>query len=296
VFRVVLAPYRIAATPEPEGPDPVDSYEALLRRRAVRGQRLATAAIGFVAALSVLAFAEVPPARRAPGETAEARAVARITAARGVVANARRAASEEQAQFASAVLAVIDRAEDQEGEREPCPVALPEATRLVHGKQAFPLLVVKTGDRDLPSPSVADVLGDVQRAEQHLNEGRYADGILYANALANAFARPPSVSAARLRYDVVLVARLLKQPVRNGTQSFEPGEIEGRAFLYDFGEHRVVCGGDLRAASSRQVEYNYLSAEHAPVALDQGPSLAATLDVDLEIQTQRAIVRALHKL
>jgi hypothetical protein len=309
-LKEVFGPYRTATPPEPDGPDPADVYEAQLRARAARGRRVTTAVCGGIAGLSMLALAEVPPPTRESPATAEMRLAARVTEAREAIASARRQADAEQAWFSDAVTsssasdassepALIESADRAP---EPCSVVLPEANRFLHGMQAFPLLVVARGDRDLPSPSIASMRSEARRAEEYLDSGQYMEGILYANALCDRFGggcrggRTPS-NPARLRYDVVLFTTSMKHPVRTSDRSFEPGEVVGRAYLYDFAEHRVTCAGDVHVTSSRQIEYAYVPGLSTPASLDQGPSLSASLDVDLEIQTQRSIARgALLKL
>lgn len=223
---------------------------------------------------------------RRPTEATEARAAARIAAARQAVAIAAKRAAEEQSRFA----ATVHAASASPGVRSgvPCELAMPEATHVMHGRRTFPLLIVAEGDRRLPSPSVASVLADVRRAEDHFDSGRFVDGILYANAL--------DVSA-RLLYDVVLVTSVFKPPIRTSASTFEPGAISGRAYVYDFRAHRVTCAGDVNATSSGQVEYSYVPDPLAFAALDprassprdQASSLTASLDADLEFRVRRAI-------
>jgi hypothetical protein len=213
------------------------------------------------------------------------RAAARIAAARQTIANIERQAAEEQAVFADAILAASASPPSPTG--IPCRLTLPKPTQVSPGR-ASSLLVVAQGDHRLPSPSIATLLADIRRAGEHLDAGHFIDGILYANALE---------AKTRLRYDVVLVTKHVKAPLRTSTSSFEPGEIEGRAYVYDFAAHRVTCAGDVHAASSRRVEYAYVpSFSVASAALDphadphsQGPSLTASLDQDLELQVERAI-------
>ncbi|MDF2696388.1 MAG: hypothetical protein K0S65_4771, partial [Labilithrix sp.] len=168
---MVHAPYRIAARPEPDPPDDADLYEQRLRARSKRGRRVITGICGALAALSLAALFETPP-RRHTIATVEDRAAARIAIARDTIAAARDIALREQARFTATVNAALD-ADVAPDPREPqCDVELPQASRLVHGKQAFPLLVVARGDRALPSPSVATLLADVNRADEHLAAGR----------------------------------------------------------------------------------------------------------------------------
>jgi hypothetical protein len=286
----VDAPYRIAAPPEPEGPDPVDAYEALLRARALRSRRIVTCICGGLAAVSITALAESPPARHL--EEAAARESAGVAGAQRVIAGARAHVESAQLAFAAGIAAAVEadgahpERPSNELESSPCPITLPEASRLVHGKQAFPLLVVPRGDRDLPSPSASSLLADVQRAEAHLANGRPAEAVMYANALS-------AQGAPRLRYDIVLVTSFVKHPVRTSSTSFEPGEVMGRAYLYDFSQRRVTCAGDVHASSSRHIQYSFVPAAVAPAAMDQGPRLTSSLDEDLEVQLQRAIAHAL---
>lgn len=283
---MVHAPYRIAARREPESPEEADAYEALLRARAKRARRLVTTICGALAVLSIMALAESPPKRRTP-ELADVRAAARLANARDTIVMARAFAEREQARFASTLNAVLDADLAPARAAPPCPMAFPEPSRLVQRKQSFPLLVVAKGDRHLPSPSVATIMKEVTRAEEHLAAGRTTDALLQANALSARMAN----AAAHLRYDVVLVTTTMRHPVRTTATSYEPGELTGRAYVYDFSEQRVTCVGDIQATSSRTIEYSYDSASNAPAAMDEGPRLSASLDEDLDLQVQRAIAR-----
>jgi hypothetical protein len=213
---------------------------------------------------------------------AEVRSAQRLAEAHEAIANAELFARAEQERFGRVVGAALDAELAPGREREPCPTALPEASNLVRGS-AYPILVVPRGDRDLPSPSVARVLRDVHRAENHFDAGRQMEGILYGNALADV--------GSRLRYDVVVATTTFKRPVRTSATSYEPGEIEGRAYLYDFAAHQVVCAGDVRTTSSPNIAYSYATGEGGWAIQDQEPSLRASLDVDLDSQLERSIAR-----
>ncbi len=286
------APYRIAATrPGSDGPDEADAYEALLRRRASRARRFATVLCGALAVLSLMALAESPPSRtrvrRGAPELAEARAAARIADARDVISAARTFAEREQARFASTMNAALDAEIALDDSQPPCRLPLPPANHLTHRKDAFPLLVLSNGDRHMPSPSVAGLLTDVRRAEAYFAEGRTVDAVLQADALSARLASPEGP----LRYDVVLVTTTMRHPVRTTSTSFEPGELSGRAYVYDFAERRVSCAGEIHATSSQTIEYSYVAAANGPAAMDEGPRLAASLDEDLDLQIQRAVTR-----
>jgi hypothetical protein len=246
-----------------------------------------TVLCGALAALSITALAESPPSRpraRSP-ELSDVRAAAKIASARDTISAARTFAEREQARFASTMTAVLDA--EVVPDRAQLPCTLPEATQLTRHKRALPLLVVAKGDRHLPSPSIARMFADVNRAEEYFAAGRTVDAILQANALSAQM----SDASDHLHYDVVVVTTTMRHPVRTTPTSFEPGELTGRAYVYDFGEHRVICAGDIQAASSRTIEYSYVAASNGPAAMDEGPRLSASLDEDLDLQIQRAIRR-----
>jgi hypothetical protein len=276
---VVHAPYRTAAPPEPEQPDSFDAYEAVLRARSGSTPRLVVMMCG---AITVL-WAGVSLAHRSPraaaSESAEAEAARRIAKAHYVIEEARRTALAEQSWFEDTLRVALGH--DVGPSATPCETTLPEANGLFQGRPAFPMLIVARGESSIPSPSVAAVLADVERAEEHLAKGRTLDGILYAKGLSG--------SRPRLERDVVLVTSVMKHPTRRDIQSYEPGEVAGRAYLYDFGERRVTCVGDIRASSSRQVAYSFASGEATPAGEAQGPSLSASLDADLLRQLEKAI-------
>jgi hypothetical protein len=286
---LVLAPYRIAATPEPSGPTEADAYEARLRARVARSRRVLVGGFGVLVALSVVALVESPPRPR-DRALVDSRAAARLANAHDTVSAARDFVAREQARFATALEAAFDAEVGPDSAHASCSVKLPD-TRLSQGGRAFPLLVVSKGDREIPSPSLASMTADANRADEHFAAGRTMDALVYTNALAARMTNP----SARPEHDVVLVTKSMKHPLRTTPTSFEPGEIEGRAYLYDFAKRRVVCAGDVHAVSSRQIEYSYVSATSS-AAMDEGPRLSASLDDDLDIQLQRAIATSLVDL
>jgi hypothetical protein len=217
--------------------------------------------------------------RVAASESAEAEAARRIAKAHHVIEEARRTVLAEQIRFEDTLRVALGH--DVGPSATPCETNLPQANGLFQGRPAFPLVVVARGETSIPSPSVAAVLADVQRAEEHLGSGRTLDGILYAKGLAS--------SRPRLERDVVLVASIMKHPTRRDIKSYEPGEVAGRAYLYDFAERRVTCVGDIRASSSRLIAYSFASGEAPPAGEAQGPSLSASLDADLLRQLEKAI-------
>jgi hypothetical protein len=137
----------------------------------------------------------------------------------------------------------------------------------------------------LPSQAVAEVLVDVRRAEAHLAAGRYEEAALYGRALDR---------ADRFRFDVVLVARATKKPLARSGSEYEPGEIEGRAYLYDFASGRVICAGDVHAQSSPAIGYSFSNRSDAPARLGALASMGEAIDEDIKKQTQRAVADAIR--
>jgi hypothetical protein len=285
----VHAPYRIAAPPKPPRFEAIDVYEAVLRARAGRSRVSILVLSSVLLALWVGVTSSARRSHADPREHESAlRARQRVERARKAIAATKATVRTEQRRFELAVLSAIDNGVAPSTESVPCRTALPEqASALVAGARAFPLLIVKRGDRDLPSPSFAPMLARAQRAEEELDAAHVGEGIASADAMTSSPSPP---------YDVVLVASALKHPLRTTESSFDPGEIAGRAYLYDHARHRVTCAGDIRAVSSSSVAYSFVPGSDAPAALDQGPSLSISLERDLDAQVERAIARGLTAL
>ena len=93
---------------------------------------------------------------------------------------------------------------------------------------------------------------------------------------------------------MVLVARTTREPRAVSGRAYEPGEIEGRAYLYDFSSGRVVCAGDLTAKSSKEIGYVYSDRSDTPPSLGPVASMGDAIHEDIRLQTERAIVAALR--
>jgi hypothetical protein len=222
-----------------------------------------------------------PPPRRPITEAT------RLGGARVAIASARARASAAQVRFETAVREAIAQDIGPRPDLGACPVALPSTSSLVYGRTAFPLLVVDRTEvvATLPSQAIADVLADARRAEGHLAAGRFEEATLYARALD----RPE-----RFGYDVVLVANASKQVRALSGNAYEPGEIEGRAYLFDFASGRVVCAGDVKARSSKEIGYVYSDRNDTPVSLGPVASMGDAIREDIRRQTERAIIGAMR--
>jgi hypothetical protein len=277
---VVPSPYRIAAPPEPERFDQIDAYEAALRSRTGLVLRAAVAvgcAVALFGVLSPLARQRRTPTF--PSGDGE-RAALQLAEARVKIANAKAHASADQARFAATILTAVDHGLGPGAGQQACRVRLPQPYGLVPRGRGFPMLVTAQGDRDLPSASLAPTLALLRAAD----EAGGRDGALETLRIARALR-----SIVRFRYETVLLTSVLKRPVRTTSSSFVPGAIAGRAYLYDSSEGRVICAGDVAVESSRQIAYSFMPGLNAPARMDQGPSLSASLDVDLDAQLQGAL-------
>jgi hypothetical protein len=281
----VLPPYRIPAPPEPDALDVEEPYAAVLRAQRQNARIVTMAVVVLLAGgIAKVARSHSPP-RRPVTEAA------RVDGARVAIAGARARAASAQLRFEAAVRDAIKDDVAPRADLGACPIALPaihgDRTSLPTGRAAFPLLTVERAELDgtLPSQAVAGVLADVRRAEAHLAAGRFEEAKLYARALD----RPE-----RFGYDVVLVARATKEPRALSGREFEPGEIAGRAYVYDFASDRVVCAGDVEAKSSKAIGYVYSDRNDTPPSLGPVASMGDAIHEDIRVQTERAIADAVR--
>lgn len=256
---------------------------ALLRRRERRARVLA--AVVFAALGMVFATALAHPAAPsvAPGVATSAE---RLAEARVAIAGARDNARAAQDAFDRGVRAAVGAGASARPDLGACPIELVASRPGVAGVRGFPMLVVERVEigATMPSQSVAEVLADVRRAEAHVSAGRFEEASLYAHALA----RPE-----RLRPEVVVVARASTKPKAMTGTAFVPGEIDARAYLYDFASRSVVCAADVHVTSSKAIGYAYAPEPDAPAAVTQGASLASAIDDDFRAQIARAVVDAM---
>lgn len=90
-------------------------------------------------------------------------------------------------------------------------------------------------------------------------------------------------------WDVLFVTDKQIEPVitrtsaRESSGSFEPGEVDGRAYLYDYRAGKVVCSARVHAESSNNLAHMTITAREA-------------MAEDLKAQTWQAISAAMHHL
>jgi hypothetical protein len=274
-------PYRIPTPPEPEVSEIEDPYAAVLRRQRTRARLVSVVVVVFLAAgVAKVARSNQPPRRHVTEEV-------RIDGARVAIAGARARAASTQSAFEWKMREAVGDDVVARADLGACPITLTATTSRVSGRPAFPLLTIDRASlaEPLPSQAVAGVLADVHRAEGHLAAGRFEEAKLYARALD----RPE-----RFGYEVVLVARSAKEPRALSGHAYEPGEIEGRAYLYDFASGRVVCAGDVNARSSKEVGYVYSDRSDTPPSLGPVASMGDAIHEDIRRETERAIIAAIR--
>ena len=278
----MLPPYRIPAPPEPDTLDVEEPYAAVLRAQRQNARFVSMAIVVLLAGgIAKVARSHSPPRHAAVTEAA------RVDGARVAIAGARARAAAAQLRFEAAIRDAIKDDVAPRSDLGACPIALPAQASLASGRPSFPLLTVERAELDgtLPSQAVAGVLADVRRAEAHLAAGRFEEAKLYARALD----RPE-----RFGYDVVLVARATKEPRALSGREYEPGEIAGRAYVYDFGNNRVVCAGDVEAKSSKAIGYVYSDRSDTAPSLGPVASMGDAIHEDIRLQTERAIVEGIR--
>ena len=274
-------PYRIPAPPDAEAHDTEDPYAAVLRSQRTRARIVSVVVVVFLAGgIAKVARSHETPRWHVAEEV-------RLDGARVAIAGARARAASAQSAFEWTMREAIGDDVTPRADLGACPIALPATASIVSGHPAFPLLTVDRAGlgETLPSQAVAGVLADVHRAEGHLAAGRFEEAKLYARALD----RPE-----RFGYEVVLLARSTREPRALSGHAYEPGEIEGRAYLYDFGSGRVVCAGDVKAKSSREVGYVYSDRSDTPPSLGPVASMGDAIHEDLRRETERAIIAAVR--
>lgn len=264
---MVVVPYRITSAPAPAPLDEADSYEAELRAASSRLRLVVLTTFAAVAATSVVTLVEAH-SRLEARHLADVERQVLTQNAREVVAAATSFAELERARFEAAM---ADALAPPAGAPSParCTFADPSSTDA-------PLALFTAGDAEISSPSLTRVLDDAKLADAHLRAGRFSEGIATANALALRIASPN----AWPRYDVVLVTTKLKPPSALGPTSFSPGAVSGRAYVYDFSKHRVVCAGDVEATNSDRVEYTF-TPSLGPRGSSSEPRLLSKLAEDL---------------
>lgn len=275
-------PYRVAAPPAPEPVETDDPYVLVLRAQRRRA-RVVSALVALVVVGGAITMARSGrPPRRAP--TPEA---ARVDGARAAILGASVRAASAQSRFEAGVREAIADAVVARPDLGTCPIELPVASSLALGRPSFPLLTVQPAELtgSLPSQAVAGVLVDVRRAEAHLAAGRFEEAKLYGRALD----RPE-----RFAYDVVLVMRASKQPHALSGSEYEPGAVDGQAYVYDFAAGRVVCTAEVSAKSSREIGYVYSDRSDTPPSLGPVARMGDAIADDIRLQTERAIVAALR--
>jgi hypothetical protein len=98
-------------------------------------------------------------------------------------------------------------------------------------------------------------------------------------------------------YQVVVLVSDESKPMKTGN-SFIPGRISGRAFVYSDELRRFVCGGPVEAMSSPNVNirYSYMKDNFMDQEYKSASAGQAALGRDLEVQVRRAVSEQLHSI
>jgi hypothetical protein len=98
-------------------------------------------------------------------------------------------------------------------------------------------------------------------------------------------------------YQVIVLVDKESKPLKTG-DTFIPGRISGRAFVYSDELRRFVCGGPVDAMSSPNVNirYTYMKDNFLDQESKSASAGQAALGRDLEVQVRRALGEQLHSI
>lgn len=273
------APYRIASPPLPVRTEEADSYEAklLAGRKRYRAQMALLVTGAVVLTSLVVRVAHMTPTG---AERAHHQETLRLLDAQRTVHDARSRLDLAEASFDAEVRAAMKSRLSPAIPLVPCPIAIGDPEHLVRGHSMIPLLVVREGSKAprFYSPSLERARQDVSTAASLLAGVNPMSAAVYTDALE------ASPIDQRLTRDVVVVVSRWKPPSRASLSAFEPGEVDGMAYVFDHTTRRVACAGELHASSSKSLTYSYNATYDVRDA-----RLERTLAEDLERQIARAV-------
>lgn len=92
----------------------------------------------------------------------------------------------------------------------------------------------------------------------------------------------------------VVIAHVTAEAAAHGAPhaGFTPGQVRGRAYLWDTSSHRVLCVGDFEAESSEAIDYKYMT--RGPLEQGGTAELQAALARDLAERTRTAVYASLR--
>lgn len=279
----MTTPYRVPCPPEVEAPEVEHPYARVIRAERRRARLLAGGAIA--ATLAVTAgFASARSARADAKRAEEARVqvetVVRATRERAEALRADLAVARDRA--------VVARARFERGMEEARAnggAGLGTCPADVLGGGPSVVSVVEPAAHAIPSRVVEDTLADARRAELHVDARRFDTAAAYAAALR---------SERRWNRELVVVATASRPPRLSSEHTYEPGEVEGRVYLWDHQAGRVLCAADVHATSSREIDFTYAYAPDARAEAGRTPRLLASLEEDLAKSLEHAAVNALR--
>jgi hypothetical protein len=96
-------------------------------------------------------------------------------------------------------------------------------------------------------------------------------------------------------FDVLMIIDRKVPAVSLGkTEGFTSGEVDGRAFLYDYRRKAVTCAGRVHAENSDEVRFRYTRRLGDPLDGSGTVELDHALANDLTIESYRAAAEAVH--
>jgi hypothetical protein len=112
---------------------------------------------------------------------------------------------------------------------------------------------------------------------------------------AQSFARNYNEKEDYRAWEVLMVVDKRVAPVAlTQEKGFASGEVEGRAWLYDYRSDAVTCAGRLHAENSDEVRFKYTRRLGDPLGGSGWQELDHALANDLQQESYRAAADALH--
>jgi hypothetical protein len=223
-----------------------------------------------------------------------------VAAIREALAEAQQRANDEQAKWRKGIQRAVSDGTTGRTDLGPCPIRVP-----VRGPRSqwqspsdhpFRFLKVNAGELGgAESPSVSSTRIGIHFVEESLGKSHRRED--YGKL---ALEQAKNLSVRYWTWDITLVVDEQRAPkgspggIGSPAGAFVEGLVRGRAFLWDYRRHEVLCAADVSATNSDEVEYEYTKQGPLPAPLEGHREMEAALADDLAVETERQVARSLQ--
>jgi hypothetical protein len=295
-----VSPFR--QPPPQETPAPISEgferafYRAQTRRRVLKGLAIA---VGLLVVASPFAYCALNVREQVKASHANDLDDKENADLLRLVGEEERAVAEREAAWPKAVTREA-LAKLTIGSR-PCDVALrpPSATTIdqyVKGESFFAQRASLFGDIVVAADGVVGKSHALESKRERLGYARSQANDRRATKQTLADTREAAQRAFRDEYDVIVLVKesidpkISFEPAASPVQSFTPGRVTGRAFVYDHQRKAVACACDFEAESSPKLDFKYFTAQWGGTGVERDLAARAALKRDLEVQTRLEII------